>query len=41
VKGNKRKTPMFTQDFSEAFTFAEYDIQSNWRMYKERFLKGA
>jgi hypothetical protein len=30
---------MFTQDFSEALTFAEYDIQSNWRMYKERFLK--
>lgn len=40
VKGNKRKTPMFTQDFSEALTFADYDIQSNWRIYKERFLKG-
>jgi hypothetical protein len=39
-KGNKRKTPMFTQDFGEALTFAEYDIQSNWRIYKERFLKG-
>ncbi len=39
-KGNKRKTPMFTDDFSEALTFAEYDIQSNWRIYKEQFLKG-
>ena len=40
MKGNKRKTPMFTQDLSEALTFADYDIQSNWRMYKDRFLKG-
>lgn len=40
VKGNKTKTPMFIQDFSEALTFAEYDIRSNWRIYKERFLKG-
>lgn len=40
-KGKKRKTPMFTEDYSEALTFAEYDIQSNWRIYKQRFLKGA
>ncbi len=39
-KGNKRKTPMFTNDFNEALTFAEYDILSNWGIYKERFLKG-
>lgn len=39
-KGNKRKTPMFTNNFNEALTFAEYDILSNWRIYKERFLKG-
>ena len=38
--GKKQKTPMFTEDYSEALTFAEYDIQSNWRIYKERFLKG-
>ena len=31
-KGKKRKTPMFTEDYSEALTFAEYDIQSNWRI---------
>ena len=40
-RGNKRKTPMFTEDFSEALTFAEFDIQSNWRLYKQYFLKGA
>jgi hypothetical protein len=40
-KGKKRKTPMFSEDYSEALTFAEYDIQSNWRLYKQHFLKGA
>lgn len=39
-RGNKRKTPMFTKDFNEALTFAEYDIRSNWRIYKDQFLKG-
>ena len=39
-KGKKLKTPMFTDDYSEALTFAECDIQSNWRIYKQRFLKG-
>src|SRR4030042_794599 len=32
--GNKQKTPMFTQDYNEALTFAEYDIRSNWKIYK-------
>ena len=39
-RGEKRKTPMFTQNFNEALTFAEFDIRSNWRIYKERYLKG-
>lgn len=39
-KGNKRKTPVFATDYNEALTFAEYDIQSNWKIYKEAFLKG-
>jgi len=37
-KGGKLKTPMFTKDYSEALTFAEYDIKSNWRIYKGAFL---
>jgi len=39
-KGNKRKTPIFTEDYNEALTFAEYDIKSNWRIFKEIFLGG-
>jgi hypothetical protein len=37
-EGNKYKTPMFTRDYNEALTFAEYDIKSNWRVYKRAFL---
>lgn len=37
-KENKRKTPMFTRNFNEALTFAEYDIKSNWETYKKNFL---
>lgn len=40
-KGNKQKTPMFTKDYNEALTFAEYDIKSNWKIYKQTFLGGA
>lgn len=40
-KGNKKKTPMFTEDYNEALTFAEYDIKSNWKIYKKAFLGGA
>ncbi len=40
-KGNKSKTPIFTEDYNKALTFAEYDIKSNWKMYKEAFLGGA
>ncbi len=39
-KGNKRKTPIFTEDYNEALTFAEYDIKSNWRIFKETFSGG-
>ena len=38
INGNKQKTPMFTKDYNEALTFAEYDIKSNWKMYKQGFL---
>ena len=37
-RGNKKKTPMFTEDYNEALTFAEYDIKSNWKIYKKAFL---
>lgn len=40
-KGNKNKMPMFTEDYNEALTFAEYDIKSNWKIYKQAFLGGA
>jgi hypothetical protein len=40
-KANKKKTPMFTEDYNEALTFAEYDIKSNWKIYKKAFLGGA
>lgn len=39
-RGNEQKTPLFTQDYNEALTFAEHDIKSNWNEYKERFLRG-
>ncbi len=39
-KGKKQKTPIFAKDYSEALTFAEYDIQSNWKLYKQNFLRG-
>jgi len=37
-EGNKRKTPIFTEDYSEALSFAEHDIRSNWKIYKQDFL---
>jgi len=37
-KGNKHKTPIFTRDYNEALTFAEYDIKTNWKSYKRTFL---
>jgi len=39
-KGDKHKAPIFTRDYNEALTFAEYDIKSNWMIYKKAFLGG-
>ena len=39
-KGKKQKTPVFAKDYGEALTFAEYDIRSNWKIYKQYFLEG-
>ena len=38
--GSKHKTPMFTEDYNEALTFAEYDIKLNWKIYRGSFLGG-
>jgi hypothetical protein len=38
--GRRAKTPLFVRSHDEALSFAEYDIKSNWRSYKEAFLKG-
>jgi len=38
--GNKQKTPIFASDYNEALTFAEYDIRSNWRIYRKDFMRG-
>jgi len=39
-EGEKQKTPIFTKDYNEGLTFAEYDIKSNWPIYKQQFLRG-
>jgi len=39
-KGNRYKTPIFTRDYNEALTFAEYDVKSNWGIYKEKYFGG-
>lgn len=39
-KGNQNKTPIFVDSYNEALTFAEYDIRSNWKLYKQQFMKG-
>ena len=36
--GVKSKTPLFTSDYNDALTFAEFDIKSNWEIYKKRFI---
>ncbi|WP_420886710.1 hypothetical protein [Candidatus Kuenenia stuttgartensis] len=30
---------MFVKDYNEALTFAEYDIKSNWKLYKQNLLR--
>jgi hypothetical protein len=37
-KGNKKKTPMFTYDYNEALTFAEYDINVATKTKNNRIL---
>ena len=37
--GRTDKLPLPIQDFNEALTFAELDLETNWEMYKRRFLE--
>ena len=39
-QGNRQKMPLFTRDYNEALTFAEFDIKANWRIYKRAFRGG-
>jgi len=41
MRGQKRKTPLFTTDRNDALTFAESDIKDNWEIYRQRFLQEA
>ena len=38
-RGRAEKTPLFNQDLNDALTFAENDLKTNWRSYKQRFLE--
>jgi hypothetical protein len=38
-RGRADKTPLFNQDLNDALTFAENDLKTNWRSYKQRFLE--
>lgn len=39
-RGKEQKMPLFTHDYNEALTFVEHDVKTNWKAYKERFLRG-
>ncbi len=39
-KGEVVKTPLFNQDYNDALTFAESDLKTNWKYYKNRFMGG-
>jgi hypothetical protein len=37
--GHSEKTPIFVQNYNDALTFAEADLKTNWRIYREQYLK--
>lgn len=39
--GRVEKLPLPIQEFNEALTYAELDLDANWAVYRERFLKEA
>ncbi len=39
IKGQSRKTNLY-MDYEDALTFADDDINENWELYREKFLRG-
>ena len=39
--GKIEKIPLGIADYNEALTFAQIDIETNWRRYRDRFFKEA
>lgn len=39
VDGRIEKIPLGISDYNEALTLAQIDIDTNWRMYRQRFFK--
>ena len=37
--GDVEKIPLAMGDYNAALTFAELDIRSNWKIYRERFIE--
>ncbi len=37
--GSKVKTPLIFQDFNFCLTYAEHDLRTNWRNYRNKYLK--
>ena len=40
AEGVTTKTPLFGITYSDALTFAESDLKANWKVFKQRFLRG-
>lgn len=41
ARGRSMKIPLFVRDYNQALSFAELDLKAHWRIYRERFVKGA
>ena len=39
IRGEQRKLSLYL-DYEEGLTFADDDINENWEIYKEKFIKG-
>jgi len=39
--GRVEKTPLAMGDYNSILTFAEFDLRTNWELYRERFLREA
>jgi len=41
ARGRSMKIHLFVRDYNQALSFAELDLKAHWRIYRERFVKGA